>query len=169
MESTLSLSSKLTGTSPLIYLETNNPNRTWQDWKLRLAGGQPAGCLQEWPWIWSRDDWEQIQPLTRAGLEPGPSDRKSARRWPLSHTASHMYSIDLLRVTPTSVLTFLSPIFSSLNLRGHCFIGGHCISNSPASISAVSKLCPSCKLPSALFDLKPNLVVMTFQNLQTCI
>jgi len=28
VESTLSLSSKLTGTSPLIYLETNNPNKT---------------------------------------------------------------------------------------------------------------------------------------------
>ena len=40
-------------------------------------------------------------------------------------------------------LAFLTPIFSSLVLRGFCLIDGHCISNSLASISAVSTLCHS--------------------------
>ena len=32
---------------------------------------QPVGFLQAWAGIWARDDREQIQQLTRAGLEPG--------------------------------------------------------------------------------------------------
>ena len=32
---------------------------------------QPVGYLQEWLKIWTRDDWEQIQQVARAGLEPG--------------------------------------------------------------------------------------------------
>ena len=139
-ESTLSLSSKLTGTSPLIYLETNNLNRTWQDSKPEWQEGNQLAVYKSGREFdlgttgnkssqWPDRDWNRDRRIA------------SPTRWPLGHIAS--YSIDLLRVTPTSVLTFLSPIFSSLNLRGHCFIGGHCISNSLASISAVSKLCPS--------------------------
>ena len=37
------------------------------------AGGKPAGYLQAWSRIWTRDYREQIQLAVRAGLELGAS------------------------------------------------------------------------------------------------
>ena len=42
--------------------------------KSKLAKGKPAGYLQAWPRIWTRDYREQIQLVVRAGLEQGASE-----------------------------------------------------------------------------------------------
>ena len=39
-----------------------------------MAEGKPAGYLQAWPRIWTRDYREQIQVVVRAGLEQGASE-----------------------------------------------------------------------------------------------
>ena len=52
--------------------ETNNLNGT------QLARGKPAGYLQAWPSIWTRDYCEQIQLAFRAGRELGLPDYKSS-------------------------------------------------------------------------------------------
>ena len=42
--------------------------------KSQMAEGKPAGYLQTWPRIWTRDYREQIQVVVRAGLEQGASE-----------------------------------------------------------------------------------------------
>ena len=42
--------------------------------KSQMAEGKPAGYLQAWPRIWTRDYREQIQVVVRAGLEQGASE-----------------------------------------------------------------------------------------------
>ena len=42
--------------------------------KSQLAEGKPAGYLQAWPRIWTRDYREQIQLAVGAGLELGASE-----------------------------------------------------------------------------------------------
>ena len=39
-----------------------------------MARGKPAGYLQAWPRIWTRDYREQMQLAVRAGLEFGASE-----------------------------------------------------------------------------------------------
>ena len=63
--------------------KTNNSNTTWQDLKAQLTGGNQLVIYKSgWRFelgmtenkssrIWTRDDWEQIQQVARAGLEPG--------------------------------------------------------------------------------------------------
>ena len=46
---------------------------------------QTVGYLQGWPRIWTRDDWEQIQQVARAGLLLG---MRWPMRWPLGQAAS---------------------------------------------------------------------------------
>ena len=42
--------------------------------KSQMAERKPAGYLQAWPRIWTRDYREQIQVVVRAGLEQGASE-----------------------------------------------------------------------------------------------
>ena len=42
--------------------------------KSQMAEGKPAGYLQAWPRIWTRDYRDQIQVVVRAGLEQGASE-----------------------------------------------------------------------------------------------
>ena len=42
--------------------------------KSQMAEGKPAGYLQAWPRILTRDYREQIQVVVRAGLEQGASE-----------------------------------------------------------------------------------------------
>ena len=44
-----------------------------------MAEGKPAGYLQAWPRIWTRDYREQIQLAVRAGLEQGASELQVQR------------------------------------------------------------------------------------------
>ena len=44
-----------------------------------MAGGRPAGYLQAWPRIRTRDYREQIQLVVRAGLELGASELQVQR------------------------------------------------------------------------------------------
>ena len=39
-----------------------------------MVGGKPAGYLQAWSRIWTRDNREQIQLAVKAGLELGASE-----------------------------------------------------------------------------------------------
>ena len=44
-----------------------------------MAGGKPAGYLQVWPRIWTRNDQEQIQLAVRASFELGASELQVQR------------------------------------------------------------------------------------------
>ena len=48
--------------------ETNNLNGTYIVKQSATVRGEPVGCLQAWPRIWTQDYWEPIQLLPfRAG------------------------------------------------------------------------------------------------------
>ena len=65
--------------------ETNNCTWTKQGKESQLAGGKPAGYLQAWPRIWTRDYREQIQLVVRTGLELGAS---GLQVWRSNHSAN---------------------------------------------------------------------------------
>ena len=44
-----------------------------------MAGGKPAGYLQAWARIWTRNDREQIQQAVRARFEVGASELHALR------------------------------------------------------------------------------------------
>ena len=44
-----------------------------------MTGGKPAGYLQAWPRIWTRNDREQIQQVVRASFELGASELQVQR------------------------------------------------------------------------------------------
>ena len=47
-------------------IEATNLYQILQDYEFQLAGGKPAGYLQAWPRIWTRDYRQQIQLAVRA-------------------------------------------------------------------------------------------------------
>ena len=44
-----------------------------------MTRGKPAGYLQVWPGIWTRNDREQIQQVVRASFELGASELQVQR------------------------------------------------------------------------------------------
>ena len=82
---------------------------------IQLAGGKPAGYLQAWLRVWTRDYRKQIQLVVRVGLELGASKLQVQR----SHHSATMSPLNKLE-SNTSPLRYAFPLIMEQHLLHLC-------------------------------------------------
>ena len=82
---------------------------------IQLAGGKPAGYLQAWLRVWTRDYGKQIQLAVRVGLELGASELQVQR----SHHSATLSPLNKLE-SNTSPLRYAFPLIMEQHLLHVC-------------------------------------------------
>ena len=82
---------------------------------IQLAGGKPAGYLQAWLRVWTRDYRKQIQLAVRVGLELGASELQVQR----SHDSATLSALNKLE-SNTSPLRYAFPLIMEQHLLYLC-------------------------------------------------